>query len=86
MFSHHFYQFFLTPILKLSSWYVLFSEYIASSIFISVDILTIEVRKLSDELGFQVGEIIDFIIRGFLLMLRLRNNIIANKQLYGPYI
>ena len=45
-----------------------------------------EVRKLSNELGSQVGEIIDFITRGFLLILRLRNKIIANKQLYGPYI
>ena len=45
-----------------------------------------EVRKLSDVLGFQVGIIIDFIIRGFLLMLRLRNNGMADKQLYGPYI
>ena len=52
----------------------LFIEYIASFIFISVDILTMEVRKLSDVLGSQVGKIIDFIIRGFLLMLRLRNN------------
>ena len=33
-----------------------------------------------------MGENIDFITRGFLLMLRLRNNIIANKQLYGPYM
>ena len=58
----------------------------ASFLFISVDILTIEVRKLSDVLGSQVGKIIDFIIRGFLLMLRLRNNGMANEQLYGPYI
>ena len=63
-----------------------FSDYIAFSIFISVDILTMEVRKLSDVLGSQVGIIIDFIIRGFLLMLRLRNNGMAKKQLYGPYI
>ena len=55
-------------------------------VFICVDTLTIEVRKLSDVLGSQVGKIIDFIIRGFLLMLRLRNNGIANKQLYGPCI
>ena len=47
-----------------------------------VDILTMKVRKLSDVLGSQVGKIIDFIIRGFLLMLRLRNNGMANKQLY----
>ena len=33
-----------------------------------------EVRKLSDVLESQVGKIIDFIIKGFLLMLRLRNN------------
>ena len=45
-----------------------------------------EERKLSDVLGSQAGEIIDFILRGFLLMLRLRNNGLANKQLYGPYI
>ena len=45
-----------------------------------------EVRKLSDALGSQVGKIIDFIIRGFLFMLRLRNNGMANKQLYGLYI
>ena len=45
-----------------------------------------EVRKLSDVLGFQVGEMIDFIIRGFLLMFWLRNNAMTNKQLYGPYI
>ena len=52
----------------------------------SVDILSMKVRKLSDVLGSQVGEIIDFIIRGFLLKLRLRNNGLANKRLYGPYI
>ena len=45
-----------------------------------------EVRKLNEVLGSQVGKIIDFIIRGFLLMLRLRNNGMANKQLYVPYI
>ena len=55
MFSRYFHQFFLTPIFKLWSWYVLFGEYIASSIFISVDILTMEVRKLSDVLGSQMG-------------------------------
>ena len=86
MFSRHFHYFFLTPIFKLWSWYVLFIEYIASFIFICVDTLTMEVRKLGDVLGSQVGKIIDFIIRGFLLMLRLRNNGMANKQLYGLYI
>ena len=45
-----------------------------------------EVRKLSDVIGSQVGKIIDFIIWGFLLMLRLRNNGLANKQLYVAYI
>ena len=86
MFSRHFHKFFLTPIFKLWSRYVLFIEYIASFIFISVDILMMEEGKLSDVLGSQVGKIIYFIIRGFLLMLRLRNNGMANKQLYGPYI
>ena len=86
MFSRHCHYFFLTPIFKLWSWYVLFIEYIASFIFIWVDTLTMEVRKLGDVLGPQVGKIIDFIIRGFLLMLRLRNNGMANKQLYGPCI
>ena len=37
-------------------------------------------------IGAPSGEIIDFIKRGFLLMLRLRNNGLANKQVYGPYI
>ena len=45
-----------------------------------------EVRKLSDVLGVPSVEIIDSIIRGFLLMLRLRNTGLANKQLYGPYV
>ena len=45
-----------------------------------------EVRKLSDVFGSQVGNVIDFIIGGFLLMLRLRNNGMANTQLYGPSI
>ena len=45
-----------------------------------------EVRKLSDVFGVPIGEIIDFIIKGFLLMLRLKNIGLANKQLYGPYI
>ena len=39
-----------------------------------------EVRKLSDVLGSQMGKIIDFIIRGFLLMLRLRNNGMAKAK------
>ena len=56
MFSRHFHKFLFTQIFKLWSWYVLFSEYIASFVFISVDILTMEVRQLSDVLGSQVGK------------------------------
>ena len=56
MFSRLFHYFFLTPIFKSWSWYFLLGKYIASSIFISADILTMEVRKLSDVLGSQVGK------------------------------
>ena len=45
-----------------------------------------EVRKLSDVLGPQVEKVLILSKGLFLLMLRLRNNGLANKQLYGPYI
>ena len=56
------------------------------NIFIPVDLLNDGGKKTQRCIGVPSGEVIDFIIRGFLLMLRLRNNGLANKQLYEPYI
>ena len=59
------------------------TEYIAFSFFIFIDIIMMEVRKLSDVIGAPSGEINDFIERGLLFMSGLRNNGLANtlKQL-----
>ena len=48
----------LTQIFKLWSWYVLSIEYRTFFIFICADIITMEVRKLSDVFGLQVGKLL----------------------------
>ena len=65
MFYRQFHKLFWTPVFELWSWYVLFIKYIASSFFICVDIITMEVLYWGP---------------------KWRNNGLANKQLYGPYI